>query len=51
MGWETANIHLATQDVLNLILKDLKGRRRGWLADSAMRMAKELKEDWKAWTS
>jgi hypothetical protein len=51
MGWETANIHLATQGALNLILKDLKGRHQGWLAEAAMRMAKELKEDWKAWAS
>jgi hypothetical protein len=28
-------------------LKDLKTRKRGWLPDAAVRMAKILEKDWK----
>jgi Uncharacterized protein conserved in bacteria (DUF2252) len=47
MGSEAANVHLGTKNQTKKILKDLKTRKRGWLQDSAVRMAKILEKDWK----
>jgi hypothetical protein len=47
MGSETANIHLGTKRQTAAIMKDLKARKRGWLQDAAVRMAKLLEKDWK----
>lgn len=47
MGSETANVHLGTKSQIEKILKDLKARRRGWLEEAAVRMAKVLEKDWK----
>jgi uncharacterized protein DUF2252 len=47
MGSETANVHLGTNDQTKKVLKDLKMRKRGWLQDAAVRMAKVLEKDWK----
>jgi hypothetical protein len=47
MGSEAANIHLGTKSQTKKILKDLKMRKRGWLQDAAVRMAKILEKDWK----
>lgn len=44
MGAETANIHLGTAKAQS-ILKDLKGRRRGWLLDAAREMEKAVIAD------
>lgn len=47
MGREAANVHLGTRSRAKNILKDLKKRKRGWLEDAAVRMAKILEQDWK----
>jgi uncharacterized protein (DUF2252 family) len=47
MGSEAANIHLGTKTQTKHILKDLKRRKRGWLQDAAVHMAKVLEKDWK----
>ena len=47
MGSEAANVHLGTKGQTEKILKDLKMRKRGWLQDAAVRMAKALEKDWK----
>jgi hypothetical protein len=47
MGSETANVHLGTKAQTKAILKDLKMRKRGWLQDAGVRMAKVLEKDWK----
>jgi len=47
MGSEAANIHLGTKTQADNILKDLKMRKRGWLHDAAVDMAKVLEKDWK----
>jgi uncharacterized protein (DUF2252 family) len=49
MGWETANMHLGTPGMTRAILKDLKTRRRTWLARAAGRMAQSLERDWRKW--
>lgn len=49
MGSETANVHLGSKGQANKILKDLKGRKRSWLHDAAVRMAKVLEKDWKCY--
>jgi hypothetical protein len=47
MGSEAANIHLGTKSQTKKIMKDLKTRKRGWLQDAAVNMAKVLEKDWK----
>jgi hypothetical protein len=47
MGSEAANVHLGIKSQAKRILKDLKMRKRGWLQDAAIRMAKVLEKDWK----
>jgi hypothetical protein len=47
MGCETANVHLGANGQAQKILKDLKMRKRHWLEDAAVRMAKVLEKDWK----
>jgi uncharacterized protein DUF2252 len=49
MGWETANIHLATPDVGTTISRDLRGRRRQWLERATAAMADATIRDWKTW--
>jgi Uncharacterized protein conserved in bacteria (DUF2252) len=46
MGAEAANVHLGTRGQSRRILKDLRGRKRGWLEDAAVRMAKVIEKDW-----
>jgi uncharacterized protein DUF2252 len=47
MGSEAANVHLGTKTQTKKILKDLKMRKRGWLQDAAVDMAKVVEKDWK----
>jgi hypothetical protein len=47
MGSEAANVHLGTKSQTRKILSDLKMRKRGWLKDAAVCMAKVLEKDWK----
>jgi hypothetical protein len=46
MGSESANVHLGTRRQSKRILEDLKRRKRGWLQDAAITMAKILEKDW-----
>ena len=47
MGSEAANVHLGSKSQAKKIVKDLGTRKRGWLRDAAVLMAKGLEEDWK----
>jgi len=47
MGWETANLHLATGR--DRILKDLKRRPSNWLVRAAGRMTDVVFRDWRDW--
>jgi len=49
MGWETANVHLATKGVRKRILLDLRRRPRRWLDQAARQMADAIHRDWQAW--
>lgn|GEM_PF-3625726 len=46
MGTETANVHLGTKGQTKWILEDIRRRKRRWLQDAAVRMAKILEKDW-----
>jgi hypothetical protein len=48
MGWETANLHLASAKG-RALLKDLDGRKTRWLEKAVTAMADAVEEDWKAW--
>ena len=47
MGWETANLHVAS--ARDPILRDLARRPRGWLAESASRMCDAVIRDFRDW--
>jgi hypothetical protein len=47
MGWETANLHLATPRMRPAILRDLGGRGVRWLERAAARMVDAVVADWK----
>jgi hypothetical protein len=47
MGSEAANVHLGAKSRTKEVLKDLKMRKRGWLQDAAVNMAKVMEKDWK----
>ena len=49
MGWETANIHLATPQVCATILRDLRRRHTRWLERATAAMVEATISDWKAW--
>lgn len=49
MGWETANIHLASQSAMPALRKDLTKRSGKWLLSAARIMAAEIKRDWQKW--
>jgi len=49
MGLELANLHLGVADKREAILRDLRRRKKGWLAQAAQRAAKACRQDFKAW--
>jgi hypothetical protein len=49
MGFETANVHLATGKAAKSILKNLKGRPREWLHRYSADMVQATAEDWQRW--
>jgi hypothetical protein len=51
MGQETANLHLATQDQREAVLRDLTERQPTWLLDAAQAMVKATAQDWKDFQS
>ncbi|HEY6824577.1 MAG TPA: DUF2252 family protein [Steroidobacteraceae bacterium] len=49
MGWETANMHLASAGQRRRILADLRARSGRWLGKAAGRMAQAVERDWRRW--
>jgi hypothetical protein len=49
MGRETGNIHVGTEEKQRAILKDLRGRKGGWLLAAAQAMAEATENDWRVW--
>jgi hypothetical protein len=49
MGWETANVHLATKGTRRAILRDMRRRPRRWIERAAAQMAAQIRADWAAW--
>jgi hypothetical protein len=49
MGWETANIHLASRNQMQAVRRDLKKRGKGWLCEASAAMMQAMLEDWKDW--
>jgi hypothetical protein len=50
MGWETANVHLGSGSMKE-VLADLSKRRSPWLHKAAANMVTATKRDWKEWQS
>jgi len=48
MGWETANMHLATGKPRKL-LKDLDRRSKRWLQNAVTVMSRAVRNDWRLW--
>jgi len=50
MGWETANVHLASGDkAAKQVHKDLRERKEGWLAKAADKMLSATGQDFADW--
>jgi uncharacterized protein DUF2252 len=49
MGWEAANIHLATKRSIKAVQRDLRRRPANWLHSAAREMSKSIVKDWKDW--
>jgi Uncharacterized protein conserved in bacteria (DUF2252) len=49
MGGETANIHLASGNVIALVRDDLDRRERGWLHKAVTQLARATRDDHGAW--
>jgi uncharacterized protein (DUF2252 family) len=49
MGWETANVHLASRDNIMILRRDLKNRPLRWLHQASKAMVKATIDDWKDW--
>lgn len=49
MGWETANIHLGSQNARKLILRSLQKQKPKWLHKAAEEMVTAVRADWKSW--
>lgn len=49
MGWETANIHLASAKSIPQVKKDLAARKGRWLHKASKAMLKATLTDWDSW--
>jgi uncharacterized protein (DUF2252 family) len=49
MGWETANIHLATPAAVKEVRRHLNTLKPSWLLSAAKEMAKVVTDDWRVW--
>jgi Uncharacterized protein conserved in bacteria (DUF2252) len=49
MGWDAANVHLATPKVSKAVARDLRGRNSRWLERAATAMVAATMSDWKVW--
>jgi hypothetical protein len=51
MGFETANIHLGSREVVKAVRQDFSRRRGDWLYDATKAMTESVLEDFEAWRS
>ncbi len=51
MGWETANVHLGSQGMRQVLLRDLAKRKAKWLRMATKAMTTATISDWKGWVS
>ncbi len=51
MGFELANVHLASRDAASAIESELRERDASWLHALAKRFSRAIQDDWKCWTS
>jgi hypothetical protein len=51
MGWETANVHLATPKVCRMVSRDLRRRNTRWLERATAAMAEATISDWRVWAA
>lgn len=49
MGWEAANIHLASKRSVRAVQSDLRGRPSNWLRSAARKMSRLIIKDWNDW--
>jgi len=49
MGFETANIHLGSNDAMKSVRRDLSKRKPDWLHEAAQEMTKAVLMDWEEW--
>jgi hypothetical protein len=49
MGWETANVHLGSENAIPAVKRDLAARKGRWLHRAAKNMAKVMLKDWREW--
>lgn len=49
MGWETANMHLASTSAIPRVKKDLAARKGRWLHKASKAMLKATLADWENW--
>lgn len=49
MGWETANVHLASAPTIPAVQRDLAARKSTWLRKAAKAMTKAILADWNDW--
>jgi hypothetical protein len=49
MGWETANVHLATRGARKTILRHSAKQKGKWLHEATDVMLKTLRSDWQTW--
>jgi Uncharacterized protein conserved in bacteria (DUF2252) len=51
MGWETANVHLGSEQAIRAVQADLARKRGRWLHKASKAMLKATLNDWKVWRS
>jgi hypothetical protein len=49
MGFETANVHVGTEEKRSAVIKDLRKSKANWLVKSAEAMGQKVEKDWRAW--
>jgi len=49
MGWEAANVHLATRRSMKAVQSDLGRRPAKWLRSAARQMSKLIAKEWNKW--
>src|SRR5262249_42747287 len=49
MGYEAANVHLGSREMVNEALRDLKQRPARWLHEASKRMEAKIANDWHDW--